>query len=163
MQKPRRTRLSPEMLVKMAMVDAWLVATDPWYAKPPRAAFRRIPSHASGNGQGHAITDNGGHNDDGGEDDAVLCDEDSLPDTSTDDEDDVVVTASNKKPRGVECGHLFAWDVCDPRSPFLLAGIYASSIVHEAPPPEEPQASSEVDEEAVYARMRQRRDDLDDD
>jgi hypothetical protein len=149
-QRPRRSRLSVEMLVNMAMVNAWLVATDPLFGKPPRAASRRIAAHASGDGQqGRATTDNGSYNggDDGEDDEAVPFDEDSPEDTDTD--DDAAATAGNgdnesllhaestgvapaapekptsKKrlgPRGVERRFLLAMHVCDLTSPFLLAG-----------------------------------------
>jgi hypothetical protein len=105
MQRPHRSNLSVKMLVDMATVNAWLVATDPQFGKPPRAASEQIAEHASSDGQERASADSrsddsdddeddgdddGDDGDDG--DDAVLCGEDSPADV---DVDDVVMTAAN--------------------------------------------------------------------
>jgi hypothetical protein len=42
MQRPHRSHPSVRMLVDMAMINTWLVATDPRFGKPPRAASRQI-------------------------------------------------------------------------------------------------------------------------
>jgi hypothetical protein len=93
MQSPRRSNLSVEMLVDMAMVNAWLVATDPWFGKPPRAASGRIAAHASGDEQGRTTIDS--DEDDGGDDEdddsVVSCDEDSPADS----DDDAAATATS--------------------------------------------------------------------
>jgi hypothetical protein len=46
MQGLHRRNLLVKMLVDMVMVNAWLVATDPGFGKPSRAASKRPTAHA---------------------------------------------------------------------------------------------------------------------
>jgi Protein of unknown function (DUF 659) len=186
MQRPHRSHLSVRMLVDMAMINTWLVATDPLFDKPPRAASRRIATHASGDGQGHATTDSESYISDGdedGDDDAVLCEEDNPADG-----DDAAATASNSdneslvgaesagvapaaperptdkerlEARVPEDISALVGDICDDlTSPILLAGIHGSSIAQEAPSEEVPQTCSESNEATSAERGRQIMDEL---
>jgi hypothetical protein len=99
MQGPRRSNLSVKMLTDMAMVNAWLAATDPSFGKPPRTASKRVPTYASGDRQEHATADIRSDENDGGGDDnnnnnegAILSGEDSPEDAGA---DNAAAAASN--------------------------------------------------------------------
>jgi hypothetical protein len=80
------------------------------------------------------------------------------------DTDDAAATANNGNsekqpvPHGVERTYLLVTHVCDLTLLFLLADIHASSVVQETPPEEEPQPSSDIDDETRTARYRERMD-----
>ena len=172
MQRPHRSNLSVKMLVDMATVNAWLVATDPAFGKPPRAASKRTAAQAGSDGQGRASTDSGSDDsddedeDDGSsddEDDAVLCSEDSPADA---DADDAAMAATRDDNESLPCAErlaasvaegsfLLAMDTCDLSSPFLLAGIHGSSVAQEAPTEEAPEPSSECDDVVKAAESDQ--------
>ena len=80
-------------------VRAWLVATDPWFAKSPCTVSKRVPTRASGDRQERATADSRSDDSDGGgdedgddNDDAVLNGEDGPADS---DADDAAAAASN--------------------------------------------------------------------
>jgi hypothetical protein len=143
------------MMVDMAMVNAWLMATDSRFGKRPRATSKQITAHASGDEQGHTTT----NSDDDEKDDLVPCDEDSLVDdaavaaTSGDNESLVRVESADVAPaapqgrtttrrrlagRAVEEeSAILAVHHCDLTSRFLLAGIHGGSVAQEEAPTEE--------------------------
>ena len=177
MQRPHRSNLSVKMLVDMATVNAWLVATDPEFGKPPRAASKRTAAQAGSDGQGRASTD-GGSNDrgddgedddsDDGEDDVVLCGEDNPADT---DADDAAVAAASDGSESLPCAErleepvdessfLLTIDICDLSSPFLLAGIHGNSVAQEAPTEKASEPFSEDDDVVKTAESDQVLDSL---
>jgi hypothetical protein len=181
MQRPHRSHLSVKMLANMAMANAWLVATDPQFGKPRRAASKRIAAHASSDGQGRASTNNkSGDSDDDEDNDAVPCGDDGLADADADDEAMTAANSDNESllraesagvapaaperptskerlaARVSESPFLLAMDTCDLTSPFLLAGIHGTSVVQEAPTEESPGTSSESEDAVKTAKAHQR-------
>jgi len=152
-------------------VRAWLVVTDPWFAKSPCTVSKRVPRRASGDRQERAAADSRSDDSDGGgNEDAALNAEDSTTDADADDaaaaagngdDESLLCTESaggtSAAPKGsagkkrrrtahvVERRFLLATQVCDLTSPFLLAGIHGSSVAQEAPTEEAPQTSADND------------------
>jgi hypothetical protein len=181
MHRPHRSNLSMELLVDMAMVNTWLVVTDPEFGKPPPAASKQPEAHAGSDEQEHASTDS--RNDDSDDDeDVVLCGEDNPADA---DADDAAMTATNGDSesllraesasmappapekstskervagRVVESRFMLARGAYDLKSPFLLAGIHGSSVAQKTPIKGALKSSSEDDDGAKTAKGNQRID-----